>query len=137
MFLIDKYRPCKKEDSEFHNDVLDMLEIMSKDSAIPHLILYGPDGSGKRTIINIFLEMLFGEDIKHTKDTTAMTVDTAGRVLTPARPHCFFVFDSTATGGYTSVDSGAVLPFASAKVNVGGGTYDSSNYRYTVPITEM
>ena len=77
------------------------------------------------------------ETISHTNNTTGMTIDSSGRVLTPTRPHCFVVFDSTSTGGYTSVNSGAVLPFASAKVNVGGGTYDTSNYRYTVPITGM
>ena len=72
-----------------------------------------------------------------TNSNTAMTIDSSGRVLTPTRPHCFVVFDETATGGYQSVASGAVLPFASAKINVGGGTYDSSNYRYTVPVTGM
>jgi replication factor C subunit 3/5 len=79
MFLIDKYRPDKKEDSEFHKDVLDMLEIMSNDDAIPHLILYGPDGSGKRTIINIFLEMLFKDGVKNTKDTLYDVVSSGGK----------------------------------------------------------
>jgi replication factor C subunit 3/5 len=79
MFLIDKYRPNLKEDSEFHGDVIDLLEIMSKDDAIPHLILYGPDGAGKRTIINIFLEMLFGEDVRRTKDTSYEIVSSGGK----------------------------------------------------------
>ena len=77
------------------------------------------------------------QNIKYDASTTAMTIDSSGRVLTPTRPHCFVVFDETATGGYQSVASGNVLPFASAKINVGGGTYDTSNYRYTVPITGM
>ena len=80
---------------------------------------------------------LLVQNIKHTNGTTAQTIDSSGRVLTPTRPHCFAVFDETATGGYQSVSSDAVLPFASAKINVGGGTYDTSNYRYTVPVTGM
>jgi len=80
---------------------------------------------------------LLVQNIKHTNGTTAQTIDSTGRVLTPARPHCFVVFDSAQTGGYTTVSTGSVLPFASVKVNVGGGTYDTSNYRYTVPITGM
>jgi len=77
------------------------------------------------------------DSIKHSGGTSAITIDSSGRVLTPARPHCFVVFDSAQTGGYTTVSTGSVLPFASVKVNVGGGTYDTSNYRYTVPITGM
>lgn len=79
MFLIDKYRPNLKENSQFNNDIIDMIEIMSKDEAIPHLILYGPDGSGKRTIINIFLEMLFGENVNKTKDISYEIVSSGGK----------------------------------------------------------
>jgi replication factor C subunit 3/5 len=79
MFFIDKYRPNTKVNSQFHNDVLDMLEIMSKDNAIPHLILYGPNGSGKKTIINIFLEMLFGKNVHHTKDISYEIVSSGGK----------------------------------------------------------
>lgn len=79
MFLIDKYRPFTKEKSEFHADIIDMLEIMSKDDAIPHLVLYGPDGSGKRTIINIFLEMLFGKNVQYTKNISYEIVSSGGK----------------------------------------------------------
>jgi replication factor C subunit 3/5 len=82
MFLIDKYRPNTKSESDFHKDVIDMLEIMSKDNAIPHLILYGPDGSGKRTIINIFLEMLFGKNVHNTKDISYEIVSSGGKKTT-------------------------------------------------------
>jgi replication factor C subunit 3/5 len=82
MFLIDKYRPNTKENSEFHKDVLDMLEIMSKDNAIPHLILYGPEGAGKKTIINIFLEMLFGKTVHNTKEISYEIVSSGGKKTT-------------------------------------------------------
>jgi replication factor C subunit 3/5 len=82
MFLIDKYRPNTKNESEFHKDVIDMLEIMSKDNAIPHLILYGPDGSGKRTIIHIFLEMLFGKGVHNAKEISYEIVSSGGKKTT-------------------------------------------------------
>jgi replication factor C subunit 3/5 len=55
MFLIDKYRPMTKETIFFHKELIELLECMSKDEAIPHIIFYGPDGSGKKTTIRFFL----------------------------------------------------------------------------------
>lgn len=79
MFFIDKYKPSNKENSEFHNDILNMLEIMSKDHAIPHIIFYGPNGSGKKTMINIFLEMLFNKNIHNTKEVPYEIVSSGGK----------------------------------------------------------
>lgn len=59
MFFIDKYFPQKKSDILFHNDLLETLEMMSKDDSIPHMIFHGPSGSGKQTLIKLFLEMIF------------------------------------------------------------------------------
>jgi replication factor C subunit 3/5 len=69
MFLIDKYRPVSKDKVDFHKDIYDLLDIMSKKEDIPNIIFYGPEGSGKNTMINIFLEMLFDETVHQTKDT--------------------------------------------------------------------
>ena len=79
MFLIDKYRPETKDTSEFHNDILSMLEIMSNDESIAHIIFYGPDGSGKKTIMNIFLKMLFGEHIKNSKSVSYEIESSGGK----------------------------------------------------------
>lgn len=72
MFLIDKYRPQNEKDKNifFHKDLIKLLSIMSKDEAIPHIIFYGPDGSGKKSIINIFLEMLFDDSVHKLKDVS-------------------------------------------------------------------
>lgn len=69
MLLIDKYRPSSIDNAYFHKDILEILSIMSKDEAIPHIIFYGPEGAGKKTIIKIFLEMLFDENVNKAKDT--------------------------------------------------------------------
>ena len=68
MFLIDKYTPLKITDAFFHQDILKLLNHMSTDEAIPHIIFYGPEGSGKKTIIKLFLEMLFDRNVHKTKD---------------------------------------------------------------------
>lgn len=69
MFLIDKYRPLEQKDAFFHKNLIDLLNVMSKDEAIPHIIFYGPEGAGKKTIIRLFLEMLFDKTVHKTKDT--------------------------------------------------------------------
>ena len=84
MFLVDKYRPDTREHSYFHNDILDMLEIMSKDNSIPHIILHGPTGSGKKTITSIFLRMLFGENVKNSK-LISYEIESSGGKKTPEK----------------------------------------------------
>lgn len=67
MFLIDKYAPTNAETAFFHKDKLELLKHMANDEAIPHIIFYGPEGSGKKTIIRLFLEMLFDSNVNKTK----------------------------------------------------------------------
>ena len=43
--------------------------VMSKDESIPHIIFYGPEGSGKKTIINIFLELLYDKNVHNVTNT--------------------------------------------------------------------
>ena len=71
-----------------------------------------------------------------TNSNTAMSVDTAGRVTTPARPHALVVFNATATGGYDAVADTAVIPFA-AIVRETGSNYDTTNYRYVCPVAGL
>jgi replication factor C subunit 3/5 len=67
MFLIDKYRPTDVRSVFFHKELLELLQNMSHDSAIPHIIFYGAHGVGKKTIINLFLEMIFDNTVHKTK----------------------------------------------------------------------
>lgn len=61
MFFIDKYSPKEINDAYFHKDIINQLMTISKDNSIPHLIFYGPPGSGKRTLVRLFLQMLYGD----------------------------------------------------------------------------
>lgn len=79
MFLIDKYRPTTQEAFFFHKQLINELYEMSKDEAIDHIIFYGPDGSGKKTIIKLFLEMLFDKSVHKTKDTIYKVIGSGGK----------------------------------------------------------
>jgi hypothetical protein len=68
--------------------------------------------------------------IKHSGGTSALTIDSTGRVLTPAKP-CFSAYRNTTSGTY--YDSGDLV-FDATTVNV-GSCYDTSNGRFTAPIT--
>src|SRR3989338_10249134 len=67
MFFIDKYRPNNIGTIFFHKELFELLQNMSKDPAIPHIIFYGAHGTGKKTIINLFLEMLFDNTVHKIK----------------------------------------------------------------------
>jgi len=69
MFLIDKYAPIKIEDFLFHKEELEILKKMSEDESIPHIIFYGPEGSGKKTLIKLFLEMIYDKYVNKLTDT--------------------------------------------------------------------
>lgn len=62
-FLADEIAPHADKDIFFHRDIYDRLKLMSRDNSIPHIIFHGPYGSGKKTMINIFLKMIYGDSI--------------------------------------------------------------------------
>lgn len=82
MFLMDKYKPTNKEEAFFHKQILELLEVMSNDEAIPHIIFYGPCGSGKKTLISIFLEMIFGKYANRTKNVQYKVSGSGSKVTT-------------------------------------------------------
>lgn len=60
--FIDKYGASNKQIQPFHQEGLQLLETMTKDSSIPHIIFYGPQGSGKKTMVKLFLEKLYNDE---------------------------------------------------------------------------
>jgi len=70
--------------------------------------------------------------IKRDASTTAMTVDSNGRVLTPVRP----AFHAYGTGSWTIFSNGAwtkIVMNATPPLNV-GGHYDSTNSKFVAPV---
>ena len=68
MFFVDKYNPKSVKETFFHEDILKILNIMSKDDSIPHIIFYGPPGCGKKTTIKLFLEILYDKNVHDLTD---------------------------------------------------------------------
>lgn len=82
MFFIDKYIPKNIKETHFHKELFNILEIMSKDESIPHLIFYGPDGSGKKIIIKLLLELLYDNDINNTTLNNYTIVGSGNKINT-------------------------------------------------------
>ena len=62
-FLVDEFAPQCYEEIFFHKEIYDRLKMMSSDNSIPHIIFHGVPGAGKKTMIKIFLKMIYGESI--------------------------------------------------------------------------
>ena len=71
------------------------------------------------------------QTIQHTNGTDAMTIDSSGRVLTPARP----AFYATRTSNWNDISSAIqTIPFDTENFDV-GSNYNTSNYKFTAPVT--
>lgn len=58
----------------FHKEILNKLKTISSDDCMPHIIFYGSPGTGKKTIINLFLEMIFDNSIYNLDDSKYMVI---------------------------------------------------------------
>jgi replication factor C subunit 3/5 len=63
----------------FHKEILEKLKTISYDDGMPHIIFYGNPGSGKKTLINLFLEMIFDNSI-YNLDDSKYTVISSGNI---------------------------------------------------------
>jgi len=72
---------------------------------------------------------LLVQNIKHTNGTTAQTIDSSGRVLTPARP-AFFAYISS------NVTATGIIAFDTVKYNQ-GSHFNTSNGTFTCPVAGL
>lgn len=63
MFLFEKYRPTNIRDFLFNKKPLDQLMHIASYEDIPHVIISGPPGGGKKTLVKFFLEALYDSDV--------------------------------------------------------------------------
>ena len=75
------------------------------------------------------MSTLFVNNIKHTNDTSAMTIDSAGRILTPARPA--FRAEKRASNQNLSDSASAKITFEHEAFDI-GSNYGSD--KFTAPI---
>ncbi len=59
--FIDKYGAANKTTPTFHQNESKLLNNITKDVSMPHMIIYGPEGSGKKTKVNLLLENLYND----------------------------------------------------------------------------
>ena len=70
MFFPDKYEPRTHNDACFNKKQLAQLYQISQSNTIPHIIVHGPPGSGKQTLVKLFLEMIYDRGVHRTVDAT-------------------------------------------------------------------
>jgi replication factor C subunit 3/5 len=65
----DKYNDWRYQKYPyFHKKLLSELKTISKFDDLPHIIFYGNGGTGKNTVINLFLEMVYDNSIYNLND---------------------------------------------------------------------
>ena len=63
MFLFEKYRPRTINDFLFNQEILTQLVHIASYENIPHIIISGPPGGGKKMLTKLFLEALYDPDV--------------------------------------------------------------------------
>tara|TARA_Y100001968_G_C18990998_1_gene541404 strand:+ start:105 stop:611 length:507 start_codon:yes stop_codon:yes gene_type:complete len=76
---------------------------------------------------------LLVQNIKHTNGTTAQTVDSTGRILTPARPS-FFAHRRGQGNQSLSATVNALVQFNQTDHNI-GSHFNTSTYKFTCPVS--
>ena len=75
---------------------------------------------------------LLVQNIKHTNGTVAQTIDSTGRITTPARP--VFKASINTTSGRETHTSIEVSPYDTVETNV-GSHFNTSTHTFTVPVS--
>ena len=61
-FFVHKYKPKKKEEYIFNQDIVNKMMNFGKNGVLPNIIFHGPPGSGKHSIVMTFLSKLLSQD---------------------------------------------------------------------------
>lgn len=79
---VDKYRPRTLEDLSHNDDLTYLLKSLSHQPRdLPHLLFYGPNGSGKKTRCMSLLESIFGTGVYRMKIDVRQFVTPSNRKL--------------------------------------------------------
>ncbi|KAJ3256593.1 Replication factor C (RF-C) subunit [Boothiomyces macroporosus] len=57
---VDKYRPTSLDTLDYHPEITARLQEMTLNGDLPHLLIYGPSGAGKKTRISAILREIYG-----------------------------------------------------------------------------
>lgn len=64
---VDSYRPTTLDKLDCHPDITQQLRRLAAVADLPHLLVYGPPGAGKKTRIMAMLHELFGSSVERLK----------------------------------------------------------------------
>ncbi|EMG51089.1 Activator 1 40 kDa subunit [Candida maltosa Xu316] len=78
---VDKYRPRTLDQLTYHDSITHSLRALAKSGDFPHLLVYGPSGSGKKTRIYCTLNEIFGSQVEKLKIDVKNFVTSSNRKL--------------------------------------------------------
>lgn len=64
---IDRHRPTRLAQLTLHHEVTQKLVSLSQCEEMPHLLLYGPPGAGKKTRVSALLREIYGPGVEKVK----------------------------------------------------------------------
>jgi replication factor C subunit 3/5 len=69
MFLFEKYKPNGVHNLLFNKEIMYQLIDIASNENIPHIIISGQKGSGKKTLLRFFLEYLYDSNVNNLTKT--------------------------------------------------------------------
>lgn len=67
MLWADKHRPTNLSRFDYHQGLCKRLSTLGRSGSLPHMIFYGPSGSGKKARVMALLREMFGSTVFRTK----------------------------------------------------------------------
>ncbi|EKF30062.1 replication factor C, subunit 5, putative [Trypanosoma cruzi marinkellei] len=105
MLWVDKYRPKSLDEVELYPELTEVLKRLAESQDLPHLLLYGPSGTGKKTRAMSVLRHVYGPSVyslrlehRSVQVTDSKVVD----IATLSSPHHIDINPSDA-GNYDRV----------------------------------
>jgi len=117
MFLVNKYCPQILSDSLMNNDVLKQLIHIASYDDIPHVIISGPHGGGKKTIVRFFLEAIYDKNVNNlTKTKYKISGASKKNIIEIMQSDYHIVIEPTSTNNDKYVLQEIIKQYASHKM---------------------
>lgn len=98
MFLLHKYSPQLITESLINNDILKQLIHLATYDDVPHIIISGPKGGCKKTLVKFYLEALYGNGVNDiTKSSYKINGASKKNVIEIMRSDYHIVIEPTNT----------------------------------------